>query len=162
VLQKAKKVGVIAEDAVLSGEDIDQLIFHPGFSTASEVTYISGRGVGMDVIKKSIQSLGGRINIQSVEGQGCTFNMLLPLTLAVLDGMIVTVGGECYVIPLIHILETLRPSKKQINQLVGGTDLLDLRHKNIPLIYLHKIFNIPGAIHDPTKGIIVVMETEGG
>lgn len=162
VLQKAKDRGVIDDNASLSGEEIDQLIFHPGFSTASSITNISGRGVGMDVVKKSIQALGGRISIDSVEGKGCTFNLLLPLTLAVLDGMIVRAGRECYVIPLVHIIETLRPTEKQVYPLVGGADLLDLRQKNIPLIFLHRLFNIPEAIEDPTKGIVVVIETENG
>ncbi len=162
VLKKAKTQGILPEDVTPTGEEIDQLIFHPGFSTASSVTNISGRGVGMDVVKKSIQALGGRISIQSIEGQGCTFSLLLPLTLAVLDGMIVTVGDECYVIPLIHILETLRPTPQQVSKLVGGLSLLDLREKNIPLIYLHDIFNISKAILNPTEGIVVVLETEGG
>ena len=162
VLQKAKDRGIVDDSTSLSGEEIDQLIFHPGFSTASSITNISGRGVGMDVVKKSIQALGGRISIDSVEGKGCTFNLLLPLTLAVLDGMIVRAGRECYVIPLVHIIETLRPTQKQIYSLVGGGELLDLRQKNIPLIFLHRLFNIPESIEDPTQGIIVVIETENG
>ncbi len=162
VLQKAIKQGILTEESAPSGEEIDQLIFHPGFSTADSVTNISGRGVGMDVVKKSIQALGGRISIQSVEGQGCQFNLLLPLTLAVLDGMIVKAGDECYVIPLINILETLRPSKKQVSTLVGGVDILDLREKNIPLIYLHDIFSLSNATRVSTEGIVVVLETEGG
>ena len=162
VLQKAKERGILDDSAVLSGEEIDQLIFHPGFSTADSITNISGRGVGMDVVKKSIQALGGRISIDSIEGKGCTFNLLLPLTLAVLDGMIVRAGTECYVIPLVHIIETLRPTEKQVYPLVGGGELLDLRQKNIPLIFLHRVFNIANAIEDPTKGIVVVIETENG
>ncbi len=162
ILQKAKDQGIVTDDMHLSGEEIDQLIFHPGFSTASQVTNISGRGVGMDVVKKSIQSLGGRVSIHSVEGEGCTFNMLLPLTLAVLDGMIVRVSNECYVVPLINIVETLRPTKNQIHKIVGGSEILDLRSKNIPLVYLHRIFNVSGAVENPEHAIIVVVETEGG
>lgn len=162
VLKKARDQGILAPDAILSGEEIDQLIFHPGFSTAAQVTNISGRGVGMDVVKKSIQALGGRITIQSVEGQGCIFNLMLPLTLAVLDGMLVTVGKECYVIPLIHILETIRPQRLNVHKLVGGMEILDVRNKNIPLVYLHQFFEVPDAISDPTEGIIVIVETEGG
>lgn len=162
ILQKAKDQGIVTDDMHLSGEEIDQLIFHPGFSTASQVTNISGRGVGMDVVKKSIQSLGGRVSIHSVEGEGCTFSMLLPLTLAVLDGMIVRVSNECYVVPLINIVETLRPTKNQIHKIVGGSEILDLRSKNIPLVYLHRIFNVSGAVEKPEDAIIVVVETEGG
>lgn len=162
VLKKAKEQGIVTDEMQLSGEEIDQLIFHPGFSTASQITNISGRGVGMDVVKKSIQALGGRISIQSVEGHGCTFNLMLPLTLAVLDGMIVRVGEETYVVPLISIVETIRPTANQIYPLVGGGHILDLRQKNIPLIYLYEIFQIPGATRNPVDSIIVVVETEGG
>jgi two-component system chemotaxis sensor kinase CheA len=162
VLEKAKAQGILPPEANPTGEEIDHLVFHPGFSTAAEVTNISGRGVGMDVVKKSIQALGGRITIHSVEGQGCSFNLLLPLTLAVLDGMLVKVGQECFVIPIIHIMETIRPPEKNVHKLVGNLEVLDARNKNIPLVYLHQVFGVEGAITDPTKGIVVIVETEGG
>lgn len=162
VLQKAIEQGLVSPEANLSGEDIDNLIFLPGFSTAVEVTNISGRGVGMDVVKKSIQSLGGRIVIQSIEGKGCKFTLTLPLTLAVLDGMIVSCGSHLYIIPLINIIETLRPNRSQISNLVGCHDILNLRTNTIPLLYLHEIFNIPGAITDPCEAIVVIVEAEGG
>ena len=162
VLTKAKEQGIIKPDGVLPDEEIDQLIFHPGFSTAKEVTNISGRGVGMDVVKRSIQNLGGKINIQSKEGRGCIFTLTLPLTLAVMDGMIIACGEEFYVIPLIHIIETLRPTPIQVQPLIGNHDLLNIRGETIPLIYLFDVFSVKEAIQNPADSIVVVLETEGG
>lgn len=162
VLQKARENGIIAADAYLSGEEIDQLIFHPGFSTAKEVTNISGRGVGMDVVKKSIQNLGGRVLIQSEQGKGCRFVLTLPLTLAVLEGMLVSVGNQCYVIPLVSIIETLRPETKQVSRIIGSQDVLVLRDSNITMLYLHELFDIPSAIERAEDAIVVVVESEGG
>ena len=162
VLQKAIAQGLVSADNTLSGEEIDNLIFLPGFSTAETVTNISGRGVGMDVVKKSIQSLGGRISIASSEGKGCRFTLTLPLTLAVLDGMIVSAGAELYIVPLVNIIESIRPNPSQISKLVGCHDILNLRNKTIPLVYLHEIFNIPNALHDPCDGIVMIVESEGG
>lgn len=162
VLEKAIKNNLISESTSLSDEEIDQLIFLPGFSTAAQVSNISGRGVGMDVVRKSIQALGGRINIQSNVGKGSCFQLMLPLTLAVLDGMLISVGEQCYIVPLINIIETIRPSLESIRNLVGGNDILQLRKEIIPLVYLHRMFSVENAITDPTKGIVVVVETEGG
>lgn len=161
VLKKAIANGIVAKDQTLSDEDIDQLIFHPGFSTASEVTNVSGRGVGMDVVKRSIQSLGGRVGIQSEEGKGCRFSLTLPLTLAVMDGMIISCGKELYVIPIIHILETIKAQEEHIQKLVGNTDLLHIRKETVPLIYLSKCFNIQSNTH-ASNSIILILETEGG
>ncbi len=117
--------GLIAADAQLTDEEIDNLIFLPGFSTATTVSDISGRGVGMDVVKRSIQALGGRISIASRPGQGSTFTMSLPLTLAVLDGMVVTVADQTLVVPLTAIVETLQPEAERRARLGGGA----LRHR---------------------------------
>lgn len=162
ILKKALERDLIPVDHNLSGDEIDNLIFLPGFSTATEVTNISGRGVGMDVVKKSIQALGGRVSITSTEGKGCKFTLTLPLTLAVLDGMIASVGGQQYIIPIINIIETLRPSKSQVSSLIGCHDIMLLRKNTISLVYLHEIFNIPNAIHEPWNAIVVVVESEGG
>ncbi|CAO4834188.1 MAG: Chemotaxis protein CheA [Holosporales bacterium] len=164
VLKKAIQKELLTDEQAnaLTGEEIDNLVFLPGFSTAATVTNISGRGVGMDVVKKSIQALGGRISIISVEGQGCKFVLTLPLTLAVLDGMIVLCGDQHYIIPLISIIETLRPTQDQITSFVGCHDILHLRDENIPLVYLNRVFNIENAVEDATQGIVVVVETEGG
>jgi two-component system chemotaxis sensor kinase CheA len=164
ISNKALEKELITEEQLsnMTGEEIDNLIFLPGLSTASEVTNISGRGVGMDVVKRSIQSLGGRISITSVEGEGCKFTLTLPLTLAVLDGMIVLCGNQHYILPLISIIETLKPLPEQVTTFVGCHDILHLRDENIPLVYLHKVFDIKTDIQDAVDGIVVIVETEGG
>lgn len=162
VLKKAIEKGLVQPNANLSGDEIDNLIFLPGFSTAENVTNISGRGVGMDVVKRSIQGLGGRIHLQSVEGKGCNVVLSLPLTLAVLDGMVISCGSEIYIIPLVNILEIIRPSPNQITHLVGRTSILNLRKSTIPLVSLTQTFNITDGILDPSKGTVVIVETERG
>ena len=162
VLQKAKEKGLVPTDANPTEEEIDQMIFMPGFSTAATVSNISGRGVGMDVVRKTIQGIGGRISIQSELNKGTTFTLTLPLTLAVLDGMLVSVGQECMIIPLINILETIRPSLEQIRPIMDGSHILRLRNEIIPIIYLYQVFNIEDAITDVSEAILVVVETEGG
>jgi len=162
VLAKAREKGLIADNASLGDEEIDNLIFLPGFSTAEAVSNISGRGVGMDVVKRNILALGGRIAIDSRPGAGSCFTLSLPLTLAVLDGMIVSVGRECYVVPLNNIIESLRPRTVDVHPVVGSGDVLAIRGEYAPLVYLHRVFSVPGAVAEPSKGIVVMVETEGG
>jgi len=162
VRQKAIEQGLIGVEQPMSDEDIDNLIFHPGLSTAKEVSNISGRGVGMDVVKKNLQELGGRVHVQSSPGIGSRFSLSLPLTLAVLDGMIVTVGAERYVIPLTSIIESLRPRSQDVSSLVGQGDVLSVRGEYVRLVHLARIFDISDAISDPTKGLVVLVEVEGG
>ncbi len=162
VLAKAVERGVVQEGAQLADEEIDNLVFQPGFSTADEVTDLSGRGVGMDVVVRNIQNLGGRVNIRSTPGEGSTFSLTLPLTLAVLDGMVVRVGTETYVLPLANIIESLRPLEQDIHSVMGEGDVLKIRGEYIQLVYLHRHFRIPDGIADPSKGLVVIVETEGG
>ena len=162
ILEKAKAAGIVQPDAILTDEEIDALIFHPGFSTADTVSDLSGRGVGMDVVKRNIQALSGRITVQSREGQGTRFEITLPLTLAVLDGMIVAVGAETYVLPLSAIIESLRPTRAMLNTLVNAADMLQIRGDFVPLIRLNRLFSVPAAIEDPTRGLVVLVEAEGG
>jgi len=162
VLAKAIERGVVQEGAQLADEEIDNLVFQPGFSTADEVTDLSGRGVGMDVVVRNIQNLGGRVNIRSTPGEGSTFSLTLPLTLAVLDGMVVRVGTETYVLPLANIIESLRPLEQDIHSVMGEGDVLKIRGEYIQLVYLHRHFRIPDGIADPSKGLVVIVETEGG
>lgn len=162
VLAKAREKGIIEPDEVLADEDIDNLIFAPGFSTAEKITNISGRGVGMDVVKKSIQGLGGRIDVQSNFGKGSRFILSLPLTLAALDGMLVQVSDQCYVLPLISIIETLRPRPDQITHLINESDILQIRNEQIRLVYLSRVFGLKTTLDDLSKGLVVVVETEGG
>jgi two-component system chemotaxis sensor kinase CheA len=160
VMKKAIEKKLVAPDAVLSNEEIDNLIFLPGFSTADTVSNISGRGVGMDVVRQNIQSLGGRVHIQSRPGQGSSFILTLPLTLAVLDGMVLKVGIQSYILPLANIVESLRPEPDQINVVANQSELLRIRGEYVPLVYLHRIFKVPSGINDPTKALVIIVEME--
>ncbi|WP_020593098.1 chemotaxis protein CheA [Kiloniella laminariae] len=162
VRSKAIEKGVISPDSALSDEEIDDLIFSPGFSTADEVTDVSGRGVGMDVVRRNITNLGGRIAVQSIPGQGTKFVMSLPLTLAVLDGMIVSVGREKFVISLTSIIESLRPAIKDLHHLSNGATVVAIRGEYVRLVKLHKLFKITDAEKDPSKALVVIAEIEGG
>jgi two-component system chemotaxis sensor kinase CheA len=160
VLAKARDRGLVPAGATLSDEEIDNLIFLPAFSTADVVSNISGRGVGMDVVKRNVQSLGGRITVQSRFGIGSRFTLSLPLTLAVLDGMVVSVGKETFIIPLTAIIESLRPQAADIHPVVGRGLVLALRGEYLPLTHLHRCFAIPDAIADPCRGIVIIVESE--
>ena len=162
VLKKAIENGLVTQDANLTNEEIDNLIFLPGFSTAESVTKVSGRGVGMDVVRKNIQSLGGRVSISSASGKGSKFTMSLPLTLAVMDGMVVEIGDEKFVLPLVNIIQTLRPTPSEVNSLPDGRNLMMFRDEYIFLVPLYDVFDVPDAITDPCKGLVVVVEGDGG
>ncbi len=153
--------GLIAPDAVLSDEETDNLIFLPGFSTAETVSDISGRGVGMDVVKRSIQALGGRIAIASRPGQGSTFTMSLPLTLAVLDGMVVSAGGQTLVTPLTAIIETLQPRTGDVHSLGSGATVIAIRGTFIPLVDVGVALGYRAEPLDPARGITLLIENEG-
>ncbi|MEM7619440.1 MAG: chemotaxis protein CheA [Pseudomonadota bacterium] len=160
VLQKAIERGVVEPNAQLTPFEIDNLIFSPGFSTAGQVTDISGRGVGLDVVKKNIENLGGRVSVSSNFGAGTTFTLLLPLTLAVLDGMIVNVGHEKYIIPLTSIVESFRPVKDEIHKLPDDRNVVSIRGEYFSLVYLGHVFDVPNAINDPKKGLVILVETD--
>lgn len=162
ILAKAIEKGLVRADAKLSEDEVVNLIFHPGFSTAEQVTNVSGRGVGMDVVRKNIQALGGRISVQTETGKGSCFTLALPLTLAVLDGMIVGVGAQKYVVPVSSIMQSIRPIASDVRTLVGGSQLVRVRGQYIPLIHLGDIFNVEDAVTDPTKAIVVIVDTELG
>ncbi len=162
VFSLAKEKGVVAEDADLSDDEIDNLIFAPGFSTADEVTDLSGRGVGMDVVRRNIQSLGGRVSVQSSPGKGTVFRLTLPLTLAVLDGMIVGVAGSKYVVPINNIIETVRPAKSDVERLVNGSMVVRIRGDYIRIIPVGDILGHHGAVQDPSEGLVILVEADGG
>jgi two-component system chemotaxis sensor kinase CheA len=162
VRAKAVEKGLIAADANLSNTEIDNLLFAPGFSTAQAVTSLSGRGVGMDVVKRSIQALGGRITIQSQPDQGTTFTISLPLTLAVLDGMIVEVDKHTVVVPLTAILETHKPSPGQIHKVAGEGRVLAIRGDYVPLIDVGAVFAYRPPLDELTDQVVLLVETEEG
>ncbi|MCY0149900.1 chemotaxis protein CheA [Hoeflea sp. G2-23] len=162
VRNKAIENGLITADANLSDEEVDNLIFLPGFSTADKVSDISGRGVGMDVVKRSIQSLGGRISITSRPGHGSVFTMSLPLTLAVLDGMVVTVANQTLVVPLTAIVETLQPVKNDIHAFGPSQRLIAIRDTFCPLVDVGHILNFRPDLADPVNGVALLVESEGG
>ncbi|GES50519.1 two-component system chemotaxis sensor kinase CheA [Rhizobium sp. ERR 1071] len=162
VRQKAIDNDLIAADANLSDEEVDNLIFLPGFSTADKISDISGRGVGMDVVKRSIQALGGRINISSKPGQGSVFTMSLPLTLAVLDGMVVTVAGQTLVVPLTAIVETLQPEASAIHSFGANHRLISIRNSFCPLVDVGRILNFRATQANPVEGVALLVESEGG
>jgi two-component system chemotaxis sensor kinase CheA len=162
VKQKALDNGLITPESNLSDEEIDNLIFHPGFSTAEKLSDISGRGVGMDVVKKSIQSLGGRISINSTPGKGSIFSMSLPLTLAVLDGMVVSVADQTLVVPLTAIVETLQPEKSDIHGFGAKQRLIAIRETFCPLVDVGEILNFRDEPADPIEGVALLVESEGG
>jgi two-component system chemotaxis sensor kinase CheA len=161
VFNKALEKGLVDEKTTLSDSQVFDLLFEPGFSTAKEVSDISGRGVGMDVVKKNIQSLGGRIQVESEQGKGSTFRVNLPLTLAILDGQLVRVGKEVYIIPLITIVESLQPQKELINRVSGDMLLYRLREDNVPVIPIYQLFNIPCEFEHIESCLLVVVEADG-
>ncbi len=160
ILAKARERNLPVSDDMPDSE-VWQLIFAPGFSTAEQVTDVSGRGVGMDVVKRNIQEIGGRIDIQSIAGIGSTISIRLPLTLAILDGMVVAVGSERYVIPLVFISESLQPTADDIRSLTGSGQVIRVRDDYIPLSALYQHMGITPLVTDPTKGLLVVLECEG-
>ena len=161
ILSKARENGLVGEDEELPDEKIHELIFAPGFSTAAEVTDVSGRGVGMDVVMRNIRDLGGVVEIKSEEGVGSTFTIRLPLTLAILDGQLIRVGEHVYIIPLISIIESLQIESKNCNSVAGKAELYQLREEYISVMRLHKLFGIVPDSTELGKGLLVVAESEG-
>ncbi|MBN2842858.1 MAG: Hpt domain-containing protein [Sedimentisphaerales bacterium] len=158
IMKKAIENGIIREDAEMTDQEVFRLIFHAGLSTAEKVTDISGRGVGMDVVRKNIESLRGRIDIDSISGQGTTFSIQLPLTLAVIEGQLVTVGSERYIIPTSSIEQNLRPIPKQISTVQGGRgEMMMVRGELIPLLRLYTLFGITPEKTDPCDSLVVIV-----
>lgn len=161
VRKKAIERGLIEPTANLSEEEVDNLIFLPGFSTAAQISNISGRGVGLDVVRRNIVELGGRIGIGSTFGKGSRFSFTLPLTLAVLDGMIVGVGDQTFVLPLSHIIESLLPKASDIRTFGVRGRLLNVRGGYVPLVSVGDLLGIDGAQFDPASGVAILVESEG-
>jgi len=157
LVKKAIEKGLIESDKGMSDSDVFALIFAPGFSTAETVTDISGRGVGMDVVRRNLEAIRGRIDITSVPGQGTTFAIRLPLTLAVTDGMLVRVGEERFIIPLTHIHMSFRPEPSMLSTVVGNGEVVLLRGELMPIIRLHQLFDVPNAVQSPLNGLLMIV-----
>ena len=160
ILAKAKSQGLPVSDT-MPDADVWQLIFAPGFSTAEVVTDVSGRGVGMDVVKRNITAMGGTVDIRSVPGAGTTIAISLPLTLAILDGMSVKVGEEVYILPLGYVIESLQPAAADVKEIAGQGQVVKIREEYLPLIPLYQIFAIEPSFTDPAQGIVVILEADG-
>ena len=159
ILAKARQQGLAVSDS-MPDDEVWQLIFAPGFSTAEQVTDISGRGVGMDVVKRNIQEMGGHVEISSREGRGTTTRIVLPLTLAILNGMSVKVGEEAYILPLSYVIESLQPRAEHLHSITADGHVIKVRGEYLPLIELHRVFDVAGAQTHPTQGILVIVQAD--
>ncbi|MCP4677222.1 MAG: chemotaxis protein CheA [Deltaproteobacteria bacterium] len=161
ILKKARNQGIIQEGDKLDDNEINNLIFAPGFSTAAQVTDISGRGVGMDVVKKNIDSMRGRVSIETGAGAGTAFKIIMPLTLAIIEGMLVLCGTEKYIVPTLSIIESIQPDPSMFNSFTDKGELINVRGEIVPLVRLGQVFAIEDAEQDPSKGLVVIVEGVG-
>ena len=160
LISKARERGIDAPDS-MTDQEVYALIFAPGFSTADQVTDVSGRGVGMDVVKKNITSLGGTVEIDSAEGYGMSVKVRLPLTLAIMDGMSIGVGDECYILPLASVVESFQVAPGMIKTIGGSGRVVEVRDEFMPVIDLERVFEVPRFDFEHVSNIMVVVEAEG-
>jgi len=160
IREKAIERGLMSASDEVTPEQIQAFIFHPGFSTAEQVSEVSGRGVGMDVVRRNVEALGGTVTLRSAEGKGTTIGIKLPLTLAVLEGQVVRVGDQTYVLPLVSIVESIKPSREQVRAVAGQGEVVMLRQEPLPLLRLHRIFGVPTEVTEPSRGLVAVVEHE--
>jgi two-component system chemotaxis sensor kinase CheA len=160
ILKKAVDMGIVSADEKLSDEEIFRLIFHAGLSTAQKVTSISGRGVGMDVVRKNIELLRGRVDISSSLGKGTTFTIRLPLTLAIIDGQIVSIGSERYIVPITSIICSIKPTAEQISSVQKRGEMVTIRGALLPMVRLYKLFGVVSATENPTDALLVIVEED--
>ncbi len=161
IITKAKEKGLVTNEERLTDDQIYDLIFRPGFSTADVVSDVSGRGVGMDVVRRNIRELGGAVEVKSTPGEGSVFTIRLPLTLAILDGQLVGIGDETYILPVISIIESLQVKNENINAVAGNAEVYRLRDEYIPIVRLYQIFGIEPESTQLDNGLLVVVEAEG-
>jgi two-component system chemotaxis sensor kinase CheA len=157
IIEKAISKGLIQPGQNMSDSEIINLIFQPGFSTADKVTDISGRGVGLDVVRKAVETLRGRVDVSTELGKGCTFSVRLPLTMAITDGMLVKVGNQRYILPTINIDMSFRPNVEALSTIVGRGEIVVFNGKVLPIFRLHRLFNIKDAVEDPTRGLLIII-----
>jgi two-component system chemotaxis sensor kinase CheA len=162
VLAKAIAKGLITDDQDLPDNQILRLIFHPGFSTAEQVSSLSGRGVGMDVVKRNVESLRGTVDVESEEGKGSVLRIRLPLTLAIIEGMVVSVSGQPYILPVLSIVESIRPRAQDIKHVSGQGEVLFFRDEYLPLYRLYEWLDHDPVVTDPARGIVLVVEDSAG
>lgn len=158
ILAKAIERGLVRADEQLTDRQIHALIFQAGFSTAAQVTKVSGRGVGMDVVRKNIENLSGVVELDSTFGKGCTLTIKLPLTMAILDGLTVGLAGEIYIIPLLSVIESIRLNSRQVQTVAGKKEVILVRGEPLPLIRLHQRFGVSPASNDPCEGLVIILE----
>jgi two-component system chemotaxis sensor kinase CheA len=161
ILAKAIERGLIREGENVSDREIYNQIFHPGFSTAKRITDVSGRGVGMDVVKRSIEGLRGQVDIMSEPGMGTIFTIRLPLTLAIIDGMVIRVGKDRYIVPTLSVVQSIRPDAGNLSSVLNRGAMLSVQDRLIPLFQVARLFDIEGAVEDPLTGTVVVVEDNG-
>jgi two-component system chemotaxis sensor kinase CheA len=161
ILRKARERGLVSGDEELSDEKILNLIFAPGFSTADAVSDVSGRGVGMDVVRRNINEIGGHVQLYSTQGKGSTVRIRLPLTLAILDGQLARVGKEIYIVPIVSIVETIQVKREQVSSLAGKAELFRLRDEYIPIVRLYELFSTQGDHTELTEGLLMIVEADG-
>ncbi len=162
VLKKARERGLVGPEATLTDEEVNNLIMAPGFSTAETISDISGRGVGMDVVRSNIQEIGGRISLKSERGRGMTITLALPLTLAVMEGMVIKVGQETYVMPLSTIIECLRPARSDISNLVGTRGMLQLRGDLLPIVHLGDLLDVGSGPEESEESVVIITDAGDG
>jgi two-component system chemotaxis sensor kinase CheA len=156
---RAVERGLVAESDVLTDDQVHALIFLPGFSTAEVVSNISGRGVGMDVVRRNVEDLNGTISLESRAGAGCRVRIKLPLTLAIIDGMTLRVGERIFVLPLVSIVESFRPTRDLVGSVLFRGEVVHFRGASVPLLRLHEVWDVPGAETDPTRALVIIVET---
>ena len=161
ILAKAIERGLIEPGREVPDSEVFAMIFHPGFSTADKITDVSGRGVGMDVVKKGLEAIRGRIDISSKQGEGSTFALQLPLTMAITDAMLLSVGDQRYLLPTMSIEQSFRPTKGMVSTVTGQGEVVMLRGNLLPLFRLHKLFNVSCVSTDPYEALLMVVESDG-
>jgi two-component system chemotaxis sensor kinase CheA len=161
ILAKARERGLVGADEELSDEKILNLVFSPGFSTAEAVSDVSGRGVGMDVVRRNINEIGGHVQLYSTPGKGSTVRIRLPLTLAILDGQLARVGRETYIVPIVSIVETIQIKRDQISSLAGKAELFRLRDEYLPIIRLYRLFGVQADNTELINGLLMIVEADG-
>ena len=161
ILRKGRQLGLVPEGAPLAEKRVFHLIFEPGFSTADQVTDLSGRGVGMDVVCKHVQKLRGRIDVDSKAGRGTTFLLKLPLTLAIIEGLVVMVGAHRYIVPIFAVKEMFRPTPERLATIQGRDEMALVRGRLVPVVRLYRRFGVKPRSEDPCQGLLVVAESQG-